>query len=39
MTDPALARPRADNEEALGLYRGLGFQPVEGLATLSLFLA
>ena len=28
-----------DNEEALGLYRGLGFQPVEGLATLSLILA
>jgi ribosomal protein S18 acetylase RimI-like enzyme len=25
-----------DNEEALGLYRRLGFRPVEGMATLSL---
>jgi ribosomal protein S18 acetylase RimI-like enzyme len=25
-----------DNAEALGLYRGLGFRPVEGLTTLSL---
>lgn len=25
-----------DNQAALGLYRGLGFRPVEGLATLSL---
>ena len=25
-----------DNEEALGLYRKLGFRPVEGLASLSL---
>lgn len=28
-----------DNEAALGLYRGLGFRPVEGLASLSLDLA
>lgn len=28
-----------DNQAALGLYRGLGFRPVEGLATLSLDLA
>ena len=28
-----------DNEEALGFYRRLGFQPVEGHATLSLNLA
>lgn len=25
-----------DNEAALGLYRGLGFRPTEGLASLSL---
>ncbi|MEU4453514.1 GNAT family N-acetyltransferase [Nocardioides sp. NPDC023903] len=28
-----------DNQAALGLYRGLGFKPVEGLASLSLDLA
>lgn len=28
-----------DNHAALGLYRRLGFEPVEGLATLSLHLA
>lgn len=28
-----------DHQAALGLYRGLGFRPVEGLATLSLDLA
>jgi ribosomal protein S18 acetylase RimI-like enzyme len=28
-----------DNEAALGLYRRLGFRPVEGLETLSLELA
>jgi ribosomal protein S18 acetylase RimI-like enzyme len=28
-----------DNHAALGLYRGLGFRPVEGLETLSLDLA
>src|SRR3954454_25144785 len=28
-----------DNEAALGLYRKLGFRPVEGLASLSLDLA
>ena len=28
-----------DNHAALGLYRGLGFRPVEGLASLSLDLA
>lgn len=28
-----------DNQAALGLYRGLGFTPVEGLASLSLDLA
>jgi ribosomal protein S18 acetylase RimI-like enzyme len=32
MTEP-------DNHAALGLYRGLGFRPVEGLASLSLDLA
>lgn len=28
-----------DNQAALGLYRGLGFKPVEGLVSLSLNLA
>lgn len=28
-----------DNQAALGLYRGLGFKPVEGLVSLSLNIA